>query len=112
ISVDAGIDQRLAHDRVQIGATYFYTKLQEVIQFDITGIVNPATDPFGRFFGYTNTSGGLARGIEVALVARPFRSLEINSSYTFTNALNRTPTSVPGFLPTFVQPRHTFTLVV
>jgi len=31
ISVDAGFDQRLANDRVALGATYFYTRLQRVI---------------------------------------------------------------------------------
>jgi hypothetical protein len=30
ISVDGGIDQRLATDKVSLGATYFYTRLQRV----------------------------------------------------------------------------------
>src|SRR6185295_16659684 len=32
------------------------------------------------------------------------------ASYTFTNAANRVPSNVPGFLRTFVQPRHALTL--
>jgi hypothetical protein len=111
IAVDGGIDQRLASDRVQLSATYFYTRLQEVIVFDFTGGINPATDPFGRFGGYRNTGGGMARGLELAVTSQPHHGLNLSASYTFTNADNRIPTSVPGFLPTFVQPSHMFTLV-
>ncbi len=110
IAVDGGIDQKLAGDRVQLSATYFYTRLQDVIVFDSTGFITPATDPFGRFGGYRNTGGGLARGVELAANTKPYRTLDLSASYTFTNAVNRVPSSVPGFLRTFVQPRHTFTL--
>jgi iron complex outermembrane receptor protein len=110
IAVDGGIDQKLAGDRLQLSATYFYTRLQDVIVFDTSGFVNPATDPFGRFGGYFNTGGGLARGVELGATAKPYRTLDLSASYTFTNAVNRVPSSVPNFLRTFVQPRHTFTL--
>jgi vitamin B12 transporter len=110
IAVDGGIDQRLAGDRAQLSATYFYTRLQEVIVFDSTGAITRATDPFGRSSGYRNTGGGLARGVELAINTKPYRTLDLSASYTFTNAVNRIPSSVPGFLRTFAQPRHTFTL--
>jgi vitamin B12 transporter len=112
IAIDAGIDQKLAGDRVQLSATYFYTRLQDVIVFDTSGFITPATDPFGRFGGYFNTGGGLARGVELAATTKPYRTLDLSASYTFTNAVNRVPSSVPGFLRTFGQPRHTFTLFV
>jgi iron complex outermembrane receptor protein len=111
IAVDGGIDQKLAGDRMQLSATYFYTRLQDVIVFDSTGVITPATDPFGRFGGYRNTGGGLARGLELAAGTKPYRTLDLSVSYTFTNAVNRVPSSVPNFLRTFVQPRHTFTLL-
>src|SRR5262245_26479285 len=111
IAVDLGIDQRFAGDRVRLSATYFYTRLQEVIVFDSTGFIAPTTDPFGRFSGYLNTGGGLARGAEFGVSARPYRTLDLSASYTFTNAVNRIPSNVPGFLQTFTQPRHMFTLV-
>lgn len=111
IAVDGGIDQRVAGGRVLLSATYFYTRLQEVIVFDFSGGIDPSTDPFGRFGGYRNTGGGLARGAEVAVSAKPYRTLDLSASYTYTNAANRVATSVPGFLRTFIQPRHTFTLV-
>jgi iron complex outermembrane receptor protein len=110
IAVDGGIDQKLAGDRVQLSATYFYTRLQDVIVFDSSGFIKPAADPFGRSGGYLNTGGGLARGVELGATAKPYRTLDLSASYTFTNAVNRIPSSVPKFLRTFVQPRHTFTL--
>jgi vitamin B12 transporter len=111
IAVDGGVDQKLAGDRVQLSATYFYTRLQEVILFDTSGLITPTTDPFGRFNGYRNTGGGLARGAEFALSAKLYRTLDLSASYTFTKAVNRVASSVPGFLRTFGQPRHIFTLV-
>ncbi|HEY8459427.1 MAG TPA: TonB-dependent receptor, partial [Blastocatellia bacterium] len=110
IAVDGGIDQRLAGDRLQLSATYFYTRLQDVIVFDSTGFLVPATDPFGRSSGYRNTGGGLARGVELGGSAKPYRTLDLSASYVFTNAVNRVPSSAPNFLRTFVQPRHAFTL--
>lgn len=109
VAVDGGIDQRLANDRVLLSATYFYTRLQEVILFDSTGFLKPATDPFGRSSGYRNTGGGLARGVELSINAKPARTLDLSASYTFTNAVNRVASSVAGFLRTFIQPRHSFT---
>lgn len=109
VAVDGGIDQRLAKDRVQLSATYFYTRLQEVILFDSTGFLKPATDPFGRSSGYRNTGGGLARGVELSANAKATKTLDLTASYTFTNAVNRVASSVAGFLRTFTQPRHTFT---
>src|SRR5262249_4409288 len=78
--------------------------------FDTSGFVNPATDPFGRFGGDFNTGGGLARGVELAANTKPYRTLDLSASYTFTNAVNRVPSSVPNFFRTFVQPLHKFTL--
>ena len=111
IAIDGGIDQKLAGDRVQLSATYFYTRLQDVLVFDSTGFIIPATDPFGRFGGYRNTGGGMARGVELAANTKPYRTLDLSVSYTLTNAVNRVPSSVPNFLRTFVQPRHTFTML-
>ena len=104
ISVDGGIDQRLASDRLLVGATYFYTRLQRAIAFK-----SFAVDPLGlgRFNGYGNEPGGLARGIETFVEATPARGMELRSSYTYTNsdrATNR------GLLPEYVVPTHLFNL--
>ncbi len=113
IAFDMGIDQTLANDRLRLTGTYFYTRLQEVIGFDFSGAINPITDPFGRFFGYLNTGGGLARGLELSATASPSRMLEVFVSYTYTNSDQRTP-QVGGsnVISSLVIPDHQFAAVV
>src|SRR5581483_8529121 len=91
ISVDGGIDQRFANDRVRASVTYFYTRLQETIIFDFSGAINPAEDPFGRFGGYRNTNGGLSRGVEFSTSLAATRSTTLRGAYTYINAIDRTP---------------------
>jgi vitamin B12 transporter len=106
IGFDAGIDQMLWGGRARASATYFYTRLNDVVAFaPITG-----TDPFGRFFGYVNTQGGLSRGVELSASVSPGRAVDVTAAYTFTNAAERTPI-VGGVLRTFIIPRNQFSLV-
>jgi len=103
ITFDVGIDQSFGNGKVRASATYFYTRLQRVIAFaQLSG-----TDPFGRFFGYFNSKGGLSRGVETNLAVTPIARLNISASYTFVNAVERTPV-VGDVLRTFVIPRHQF----
>jgi vitamin B12 transporter len=106
ISVDGGIDQRFAGDRVSVGATYFYTRLQRVIAF--TGFAN---DPLGlgRFSGYLNRPGGLSRGAELSLDTVPVKGSELRASYTFTNSDRFVPGA--GLQPEYVVPKHLFGLI-
>jgi iron complex outermembrane receptor protein len=107
VSFDAGVDQSLSSNRVRLSATYFYTRLQEIVGF---GPVGP-NDPFGRVFdSFVNTGGGLARGAELSAEVSPARSLELFASYTYTNSDQRRP-SVAGVLRSFAIPDHQFTLV-
>ena len=110
IAVDAGIDQTLYKNRLRASATYFYTELQNVIIFDFSGLIDPATDPFGRFGGYLNTNGGIARGVELSMTTTPVRTLNISVAYTYTKSLQRRP-QVPGVLRSLVIPDHQFSLV-
>lgn len=105
ISVDAGLDQRLAKDRIGLGATYFYTRLQRVVAF--TGFT---VDPLGlgRFSGYVNRPGGLSRGVETYLETAPWRGSELRGSYTFTNSDRFIPSR--GLQPEYVIPQHLFGL--
>jgi iron complex outermembrane receptor protein len=105
LGFDAGIDQTLASNRVRLSATYFYTRLQEVVAFGDT----PA-DPFGRFGGFVNTGGALARGLELSGEFAPSRSFDLFASYTFTNSDQRRPI-VAGVLRSFAVPDHQLTLV-
>lgn len=108
LAFDAGIDQSFAHNRARASATYFYTRLQEVIVFDFTGLV-AQPDPFGRFGGFVNTNGGLARGVELSFDSTPTRTLDVRASYTFTNSDERTPRV--GQIRAFAIPDHMFSLV-
>src|SRR5207253_3042189 len=65
VAFDTGLDQYLFAQKLRVSATWFYTNLQEVIAFDSSGLLKPATDPFGRSSGYVNTAGGIARGSEI-----------------------------------------------
>jgi vitamin B12 transporter len=110
IAFDSGIDQTLYKNRLRASATYFYTELQKVIIFDFSGLISPATDPFGRFGGYVNTNGGIARGVELSMTATPTRTLNLLAAYTYTKTLQRTP-QVPGTLRSVGIPDHQFSLV-
>jgi vitamin B12 transporter len=113
IAFDAGIDQSLRNNRLRLSATYFYTRLQEVIGFDFSGQINPQTDPFGRFFGFLNTGGGLARGVELSATASPTRMLDVFASYTYTNSDQRTPqVSGSSVMSSLAIPDHQFAAVV
>jgi iron complex outermembrane receptor protein len=113
ISADGGFDQRLMNGRVQFGTTYFYTRLQRVIDF--TDFQNPFAptappDPLGvgRSFGYLNYPGGIARGIETSLDVVPFSGMDVRASYTYTNSDRFVPAE--GLQQQFVIPKNMFGL--
>ncbi|HEV7746205.1 MAG TPA: TonB-dependent receptor [Pyrinomonadaceae bacterium] len=108
ISVDAGFDQRLARDRVLMGVTYFYTRHQRLIDFESFFVVDPLG--LGRFSGYVNRPGGIARGVEAFLETTPWRGGEIRASYTYTNSDRQVP--FRGLQPQYVTPSHAFGLVL
>ena len=106
IAFDAGLDQSLASSRARLSATYFYTRLQQVVGFGDT-----PNDPFGRIFGgFLNTGGGLARGAELSGDFAPARALDLFASYTYTNSDQRRP-QIENILRSLAIPTHQFTLV-
>ena len=108
VAFDAGLDQTFASGRARASMTYFYTRLQETIVFDFTGLV-AQPDPFGRFGGYVNTGGGLARGAELELEAAPTRASNLRASYTYTNSDEATARL--DQLRAFAIPSHLFAVV-
>ncbi len=78
--------------------------------FDTTGLINPATDPFGRYVGYINSQGGISRGVEVSAAVTPLNSLYVSTAYTYVNAIERTPL-VGDILRTFIIPRNQFSIL-
>lgn len=111
LGLDAGFDQTFLTDRLKISASYFYTWLDDVINFDTSGLINPAADPFGRSVGYLNTQGGISRGFETGASVAATKSLKVTAAYTFVNAIERTPI-VGDVLQTFVVPRNQFSILV
>jgi len=110
IGFDAGVDRTFLGGRLKASATYFYTSLENVINFDTSGLINPATDPWGRYVGYLNTRGGISRGVEASAAVAPTRSLNITAAYTYINAIERAPI-VSDVLQTFVVPRNQFSFL-
>lgn len=113
IAFDGGLDQRFANNKLLFGTTFFYTRLQRVIDFkSFRSFFNPTGDPdplgLNRTGAYLNFPGGIARGLEAFVEAAPFRGTSIRASYTFTNADRLALTG--GLQPQFVTPKHMFGL--
>ena len=108
IGVDGGIDQRFARDRVLLGVTYFYTRLQRVVEFQNSFIADPLG--LGRFSGYVNRPGGLARGVESFGEVAPWRGMELRASYTYTNSDRLVP--AVGLQPQYVIAANVFGLTL
>lgn len=108
VAIDGGIDQYIAGGKARLSATYFYTRLQNVIAYgSLIG-----QDPYGRFGGYLNTRGGLARGVEFSAEAHLTRTTRINASYTHTRSQERTPLFADGLLDSVRIPRHMGTFLI
>lgn len=105
LSVDGGIDQNLLNGKARLSATYFYSRLQEVITST-------------ALFKATNDRGALARGFELSGVASPYRGLDLSSSYTYTNSVQVLENPILRFdnvqlpagasVPSLSIPRHSF----
>ena len=109
VALDGGVDQWLFDSRLQVGATAFYTDLQNTILFDFANFP-AATDPFGRFAGYRNSGGGRARGVEVSVRAAPSVATSLRVSYTYTDSESDTPTIGDDFFGVPGLSKHLFTL--
>jgi vitamin B12 transporter len=81
IAFDGGIDQSFAKERVKLSATYFYTKIKDVVYF-------LSTDDISRN-NYINLSNGFSRGVEFSAEVKPTSTTTLFASYTFTNSDQR-----------------------
>src|SRR5206468_12576754 len=75
-----------------------------------SGGIDAGTDPFGRFGGYRNTNGGLARGLEMSATMAATPSLDLRLAYTYTNADQRQPL-VENIIRSFIVPNHQFSVL-
>jgi vitamin B12 transporter len=111
-AIDAGVDQYLFDNRLLVTTTAFYNDVLSLTAFDSSGGIRPGADPYGRSVGYTNSSGGFSRGVEVGAEARPTANLRVSAAYTYTRSETERDITIPGF---FLVPNvfgHTATMVV
>ena len=76
ISYDAGIEQRMAHDRAILDVTYFYNKFRDQIV---------STGNLPSNFDSENIGKSRAYGLETTIRIHPIQSLEFSGSYTWLN---------------------------
>ena len=95
VAIDGGLDQWLYGSKLRLSGTWFYTNLPETIIFDFANF--PANDPFGRFGGYRESGGGIARGFELSTHVTPTSRTSLLGAYTYTNSDSRTPTIGPDY---------------
>ena len=76
ISYDAGIEQRMSHDRAILDVTYFYNKFKDQIV---------TTGDLPTNFDSENIGKSRADGLETTIRIHPFQSLEFSGSYTWMN---------------------------
>jgi iron complex outermembrane receptor protein len=111
VTLDVGVDRDLAGGRARLSATTFGTWLDDVIVFDFSGAIDPATDPFGRSSGYRTTSGASSRGVELQLATVMPADTRVDVAYTFVDAEPRTAGPVELTRAAAI-PRHQASLVV
>ncbi len=76
-NVDVGVEQYLLDRRVQLGVTYFNRRSTDSIAFSTVT------------FQSENIDRVKTEGVEVALALRPTDRIDIQASYTLTDAINR-----------------------
>ncbi|MCC6825663.1 MAG: TonB-dependent receptor [Acidobacteria bacterium] len=110
IAVDAGIDQDISRGRVRLSATYFWTRLRDIIGYgNVVPNIGTTVRPFG---GYLNQKGGRSQGGEFSIKAKPTLTTDLFASYTFTDSVQLVPqVTGSGILSTLGVPDHQFTLV-
>ena len=79
-TVEAGVEQRLAMDRVKVSVTWFDNEYRNLIN---TRVTNPATFS-SQFFNIGLTQ---ARGLETAFDVAPFRYLRARFGYTYLDSV-------------------------
>ena len=107
---DGGIEQSFADNRAKVVATYFYTKLNDIVGFANTApSIGTTARPFG---GYFNTKGGVSRGAEFSGDFKITNTTSLFTSYTYTNSDQLNP-QVAGsrITRTLGVPDHQFSFV-
>jgi len=98
-----GIDQKLANDRWEISADYFYYRFYDIVSFGYCDGTNCAVSPSCPFGNgqYFNTDLSIARGANVVSQYQLRKWLFVNGNYTYDNSrvVQSPNASDPSLLP-------------
>jgi outer membrane cobalamin receptor len=101
---NAGLEQRLAADRLRLSADYFDNRFRDMISF---GSVVPPPGCVGGFAGnFFNTDLARARGTNISIEARPARWLTLLANYTYDDS--RVLRAPNAFDPTLIAGNRLF----
>ena len=112
-TVDAGIDQYFASDRVHFSATYFHNDFHNIVSFAFGGS-NPNCPPFGGSF--FNTDLGRASGVNSAFEAKITSWFRVVGNYSYDDskvikAPNATDPALIAGNRLFLRPLHSANLI-
>jgi len=82
-TIDAGIDQYLAANRVKLSLTYFHNDFRDIVSFAFGGL-NPTCPAFGGSF--FNTDKARAFGANSSLAVKAANWLDINANYSYDDS--------------------------
>jgi len=113
-TVDFGIDQAFASDRIHFSATAFFNRFQDIVSF-----ANVTTNPNCPAFGgsYFNTDLARANGVNSTIETKPLRWLNIVGNYTYDDSkvlLTTNPLQDPALAQgnrLFKRPLHSGSLI-
>jgi outer membrane cobalamin receptor len=112
-TVDGGIDQVFASNRLRLSATYFDNNFRNIVSFAF-GVPSPNCPAFGGSF--FNTDEARARGANATLETKPVRWLRITGNYSYDDSKVLKaenffdPTQAPGNR-LFRRPLHSANLI-
>lgn len=95
---DAGIEQSLFDNRVQLGTTVFQNHVKDLIQYS----------SLSR--GYDNIAKARMQGMEAFVASQPFRNLQLRASYTYTDTKDLSIGGADSGDPLLRRPRNKFSV--
>lgn len=100
IGWDAGIEQALFGNRVQLGATVFQNQIKNMIQ------------GYPPTYIFENISKARTQGLEAYLTSQPFRNMQLRASYTYTDTKNLSAANLDTYSgdPLVRRPRNKFSI--
>jgi len=95
----AGVDQKIAADRIKVSAQYFYSRFYNIVSFGAGTPPMGLTCPY--YYTYFNTDLAFARGVNFAAEGRATRWLFISGNFTYddTKVVKSPNATDPALIP-------------